>query len=396
MSRTRSAKSRLQRGLFAIFGVVGIFALLCVVLWPRERLLLKQAYKLPLSANNLLSGQERFTTRAWRSDHEQLLLHSASGTPHYAVWTLDLQTNNQTLLQPFNDRFASELKFAPISEMPRRAVTVKKPVHYRSPQQLFSSDGKWLLWQREQTWRAFALDGRTQREWPRDPQENRYRRNVCWSSDNRSWLEPQYDNQFRINGARLHSLEASAPDEFRAFADSAGHWLLGVTHDHYLLTHDYPVNAVSAYTLYDTPLEPDHAPTLKINVRLPEGAEFWSITLSPDGSRLLWNLQMRREVSEYRPIQIFLGWFGMTAKMQNSLWVSKADGSDLREVGHVPAVLPPAPRPARVNPAPNVGQIVVTRQTMMFVKHLHDVQWLADSKHALFLDGNDVYEIGIE
>ena len=243
--RKRWVRAGMTMGLLTILVLVGI------ALMPRERLLLRDAHKLPLSVNAFDAGHNEYDTSAWRSNHEQLVLRHAPNLDHDTVWVRDVLTGRETSLQPFNDRFASQLKLVPLSTPPRGAAAGSKAAIYTHPLKQFSPDGKWLLWKDKAVWRAFALDGSVQRQWPRDPQENRYRREVRWSSDSRLWLEPHYDNQFRINGARLHSVEPYVPDSQRAFADSGGHWLLGVTNTHHLLTHDYTFGSRSAYTLYD-------------------------------------------------------------------------------------------------------------------------------------------------
>ncbi len=376
-------RKRWVKALLAV-GILAILVLLGFALMPRERLLLRDAHKLPLSVDAFDAGHNQYDTSAWRSNHEQLVLRNAPGLDYDTVGVRDVLTGSETPLQPFNDRFASQLKLVPVS-IPQRGAAGSKAIIYTPSLRQFSPNGKWLLWKDKAVWRAFALDGSVQRQWPRDLQENRYRREVRWSSDSRLWLEPHYDNQFRINGARLHHMEASESDSKRDFAGSGGHWLLGITNTHHLLTHDYTFGSVSAYTLYDTDLETDHAPTRQINVRMPDGATFVGIYVAPDGTRLLWNLRIHREPPGPRPVQTFLGWFGIKAQEQNSLWVSNTDGSGLREIGYAPEKPVPAATSAASNPR------ALLQQRAAYFQRLYGVQWLADSKHALFFYGNDVY-----
>lgn len=398
MPEPRSSKSKYARVLFLFLVVLGAIALLCTLLWPRERLLLPLARKLPLSADTFFSGHDQYGMGAWRSNHEQLLLHHAVGEDHDTVWIRDIWTRHETLLQPFNDRFASQLKLIPRSSVPRSAKGWSRPVNYMLPMQRFSPDGKWLLWQDGQIWRAFALDGSSQRKWPRAPQENRYRHEMRWVFNGRSWMQPHYDAQLRINGGMLHSLEANVPDGERAFAQPAGQWVLGTTREHHLLTYDFSLPpVVTPYTLYDTDLENNHAPTRKISIVLPPGTWGMDVRLSPDGTRLLWNLQIRQEPPGPPLVQTFLRWCGMKPRLQNALWVSSVDGTSLREVGHItadPIPPPPAP-PARFIITPAI-RVQIQQRLQMQATRLYGIQWLPDSKHALFLRGNDVYEITIE
>lgn len=235
---------------------------------------------------------------------------------------------------------------------------------------VFSPDGNWLLWQDGQTWRAFALDGSRQYEWPRDPKANRYRRQIYWCSDSRRWLEPRYDNTYRVNGGMLHHLSPGTPDIARTFANSGGHWILGTTPQNHLLTSDLFFGPAGTYTLYDTPLDEDHAATRAITVRLPANASLRGVDVSLDGTRLLWQLQIRQELPGPPLVQRILRWFGLRPQERQGLWVSQSDGSGLREIGHVPLI----------------------PQTGGRSRDLHSARWLHDSKHILFIYNDKLYK----
>ena len=396
MSQPRVPKRKSTRILLTFLAVSGAFALLCALLWPRERLLLQMAHPLPLSTDTFFAGHDQYGMGAWRSNHEQLLLHHTAGEDHDTVWVQDILTARETPLQPFNDRFASQLKLVPRSPAQRGAAGGSKPVNYMLPQQRFSPDGRWLLWRDGQIWRAFALDGSSRREWPRDPQENRYRHEVRWGFSGQGWIQPRYDSRLRVNGAMLHSLESNAPEGERLFAQSGGGWVLGTTREHHLLTYDLQYGpVVTPYTLYDTDLETNHAPTRKLSVALPPGTWGADVRLSPDGTRLLWNLTIRQQPPGPPPIQTFLRWFGMKTRLQNALWVSNTDGTNLREVGHITAEPIPPPPPAKFG-LTTVLRIQYQQLQQQLTTRLYGIQGLPDSKHALFLRGNEVYEVDIE
>ncbi len=396
MSKPRSPRKKSTRVLFLFLAVSGAIALLCTLLWPRERLLLTIAHPLPLSAETLFSRHDQSGIGPWRNNREQLLLHHTPGEDHDTVWVRDVWTEQETLLQPFNDHFASQLKLIPRASAQRNAAGGSKPLDCLLPTQQVSPDGKWLLCRDGNIWRVFAMDGSARREWPRDPQENKYRRSVNWSFGGQGWFQPRYDFTFHINGAMLHSLEFNAPEGERLFAQSGGGWVLGTTRERHLLTYNLQYGATfNPYTLYDTDLETNHAPTRKLSIPLPPGTSGADVRLSPDGTRLLWNLQIRQQPPGSPPIQTLLRRLGMKTRLQNALWVSNTDGTNLREVGHITADLIPPPPPAKFA-VTTVLRIQFQQQLQQQAVRLYGIQWLPDSKHALFLRGNEVYTVDVE
>lgn len=355
------------RGLLLASGVLTVVAALTIVFTPRERLLLSQAQKLPLSISAFFAGPDYMGADAWRSEGEQLILHDVPGTAHSAVYVRDLRSTRETPLDAFNQRFAAQLTLT-ATVLPggwRRTYTRATCA--------FSPDGKWLLWQTGQTWRAFALDGSGQRAWPRDPKANRYRKPVYWCANNRQWLEPRYDNTFHVNGCVLHSLEPGVADVERTFANSAGHWVVGVTRDNHLLTEEVFTGSLGTHALYDTPLDADRTPNRALAVNLPFHSVLTWAHLSPDGARLLWTLETRRDLPGPPWLQSVLRWLGRKPQQQNGVWVSLPDGSGLREIGHIPIVALPGGH----------------------VNRFYDARWPGDNTHALLFYGDALYTVAV-
>ena len=77
---------------------------------------------------------------------------------------------------------------------------------------------------------------------------------------------------------------------------------------------------------------------------------------------------------------------------ERGLWVSRRDGSDLREIGHV------VEKPADISKTPRFVATPMVQQAMAqwLSRDLNQVEWLPDSKHVLFAVGNDVYTVSVD
>ena len=336
--------------------VVGAASAGTLLLIPQEKLLLPKAHQTALSVEQL--GYE---SNAWRNDHEQLLLNLMNTGDHFGVFAQDINTGKATPLEPFNSAYATVLK---ATAAPRRyhyygaqggvmSQLMPPPIH------AFSPDGKWLLWGDKDACRAVPLDGSPNDKsrpqygpWKLAISKYRMPSSVHWLHDSRRWIELAYDAQFYLHGVTIHSLDApnaNTPetDKPKTFTSRGSRWPLAITSDDHLLSYEPSIPPTPpALIYYDTPLADAHPFSRKItiflpphttasSVSLPPHTTASSVSLSPDGTRLLWSLRIETRLPGPAWMQAVCARLGMQPHTQRGLWVSRRDGSDMREIGHV-------------------------------------------------------------
>ncbi len=123
---------------------------------------------------------------------------------------------------------------------------------------------------------------------------------------------------------------------------------LGVTAADHLLLSNWTVRAspddtISPIFVYDIDLRSRPVNIRQIRLPLPR-AEIEEIALSPDGGTIAWKFFFREPYSRPNLLQRLLAYlhhqnmttpspYSATGKV--ALWISRADGSDLHEIGHI-------------------------------------------------------------
>lgn len=377
---------------------LGLVIVAGAALVPHPNLLLARARKAPFTAQHI-----GYAPIAWHGDHERYVLQRIGASDHSGVFIQDLITGSVTPVKSFNDAFASRLivpKANRVFGMQADTSMFDPGAHYLSP------DHKWRLWN-PAPWNeeftaknglilhAYSLDGKREQQWKRG-QENKYRRNSFrWLADSRRWIDLEIDDAAYLQGVTIHSLESPNADVTKTFVNRGSRWVAGITPDAHLLSYD-PTTMPSSPSLiyYDTPLD-DAAPiSRKITIPLPADTHLYNVYLSPDGARLLWHLTTRSRLPGLPLVQQLFARLGMQTEKQEGLWISKLDGSDLHELGHVPL----KPLPPQIN-APQRAMQPPTGQSAFLLTEicsLYRIQWLPDGKHILFAQGNEIYTLPVE
>lgn len=188
-----------------------------------------------------------------------------------------------------------------------------------------SPDGKWLLalTQEEKNayqFSAFALDGSRRITWP-FPRENG--RNILWMPDSRRWADfllprmgaPQ-PVLCDLNGKQLKTQPIKGPFT----------WPIGITPDERVLTAEQWFNQIDLYTYA---LSQKAVPVRKATVRFPKQMQIQEVEPSPTCDRIAY-LTVSPAAS---PVQEVLQSALHRPRGRFTLWISRADGSGLHEVG---------------------------------------------------------------
>ena len=77
------------------------------------------------------------------------------------------------------------------------------------------------------------------------------------------------------------------------------------------------------------------APLMRVSVVLPRRANLSNLFISPDGERLIWHLVFNRSRLSEPRLSRKSPFVDFETDYNDALWVSKIDGSQMREVGHV-------------------------------------------------------------
>ena len=351
-----------------------IVALTMAGIWagrPRERLLMAVARPVMTMA----MPREQI---CWVNDHQLLIVSTkpqpsedSKGNPIHPIWQgsvdlLDTGTHSRTSL----DALTALIKRSRVSAMVGPAGVEVSP------------DGGWFEWGayvEGAEWvspRVARLDGSHYREWTRSLFEEDFYPDarhvvqlmagdpvmvVC------DLLDPTRDRSFRkLEEARA----ALAP--YTALRPA------------YLYVPFPEGNAAAIIETYRTEdraefifsgLKSPH-PRQTRRVKLPEGAKLLMDGLSPQQQSVFCHLQ----IMDVRP-HPFLDWlhrifpkFGAKPTEEEGLWVSRADGGGMREIGHVPLDVASLVNGKRV-PFPS----------------LDDFQWLPDGKQISFLYHGTLY-----
>lgn len=281
----------------------------------QDRSLLKQAAYVP-GSNGLAC--------LWASDQELLVFVKDTKKAARAL-SLNPMTGVQTPLTALTDTFPG----------------VKQKV---LGSWNLSPDGKWVA----ATANAFdgsgwpgptqeitSVDGQHQFSWAALEYTNngtppKAQARLVWLPDSRRWLKSESTGEVRMN-----SLDAPDRGGIPLALPAGIYALIGVTPDYRLIASDTLGNVSKPITLYEIGLYPNPTPGRKFTVMMPDGAEIRDIALSPQGDRLAWSLFSKR----VPPMRAFLAKLlpslvkNATPSYGISLWTSRTDGKELRELG---------------------------------------------------------------
>jgi hypothetical protein len=346
---------------------------------PRERLLMAVARPIM----KLGRTREQF---CWASDHQLLIVttkplpsQDSESNPTDADWQisvdlLDTKTHSRTPLDALTER----IKRSGVSRMTGPAGIEVSP------------DGTWVQWGayvRGAEWvspRVARLDGSHYRAWNRSLFEDDFypdaRHVVQLTAGDpvmvvRDLLDPTQDRSFRTLAearAALMPYAALHPDYlYVPFPRDDAPAGVGVL-------ETYRTEDRAEFILYG--MKSPH-PRQTRRLKLPEGAKLLMNNPSLQQQSVYWHLQVRDV-----PPHPFLDWlhrifprFGSKPTDEEGLWVSRADGGGMREIGHVPLDIVRQVNGKGV-PAPS----------------FEEFQWLPDGKQISFVYHATLYVVPAE
>lgn len=192
-----------------------------------------------------------------------------------------------------------------------------------------SPDGKWLIWQNLQAprarWTASTLDGLQRVTWPISNPTG----GPLWLADNRRWVEFVSHRQAGVQPL-LHSLDGKTVRGTPITGPF--NWPMGVNAQERVISLDFRQGA--ALTISEYGLMQGAVPARRFTAKLPNGMLSESeAELSPQGDRLAYILR----TANVSPLQRLLAWLlppaDSRATYRDTLWVSRADGSEMRKLG---------------------------------------------------------------
>ncbi|HZO91816.1 MAG TPA: hypothetical protein VFB38_26095 [Chthonomonadaceae bacterium] len=88
-------------------------------------------------------------------------------------------------------------------------------------------------------------------------------------------------------------------------------------------------------TLFEMGIYPNSMPERKFAVSLPRYAEVTEIVPSPQGDRVAWGLVFHRQPTFRKFLARYFPALkkGLSAELDVSLWISRLDGKEMREIG---------------------------------------------------------------
>ncbi len=268
----------------------------------------------------------------WINDHTVLFLRltpKAKGI--FRAVLVDTTTGQKTLPQPFNTKNSSFL----LGQSFGFGVDGSKhwDYDYAPPRVTLSPDGQWLLWPTtfgnpDFLWIAAAFDGR-QQLWNQTADQKGAIQYVgndgYWLRDSTGWVElvRKYANKkytlTHANVFHLGAVEAVKTVRVDGWQDGLD---VGMTHDGRVMMFHPPANQANitqaVFSLVS--LDKEEVQAERLAVSIPT-SYVWQVTLSPQGDRLAWVLEERRDGAQLHVI-----------------YVSDLDGKELRPIGAAPGV----------------------------------------------------------
>src|SRR5262249_55625630 len=128
--------------------------------------------------------------------------------------------------------------------------------------------------------------------------------------------------------------------------------------------------------------------TRQFVVKPPPGArsDSTSLTISPQGDRVAWAFETDSVPSWSSWLHKIFPSYRVTSHHVCELWVSRLDGNDMHEVGHL-----------ELNPQTSIPQssMAVARQLLTYAlqDHPDQIRWLPDGKRLSFLYKDALYTV---
>jgi hypothetical protein len=303
-----------RRKWFKFLLVVGVFGVFGWILLHPERDLRYRATRLNIPTG--LLTDESFTYR-WLSTNSIFGVREAS-QGEYEPLKVDLPSGKTTSLTGLDALFQGHEK---------RSDVVRWSL---------SPEASWILVQvslrTNTTYLASSLDGSQipTRSSPGFPNE------FTWMRNGEGWFELVGQ---RTNWAvRLHRLDSPEFKEIsvKLPAGSTRYWIKGVAaNGSVLVTGTQPRKFPRIVDLFQIDLNSNPARLARVSVLLPRRANLFDLFVSPDGERLGWHLGFERSrLSEPRFSKQF-PYVDFEKVHTSALWVSKIDGSQMREIGRL-------------------------------------------------------------
>lgn len=299
----------------------------------KKRLATKTPTLMAIASKAAVAGDSLAESYFWRDDHTLLFLRLTPKKSVYHVVLVDTGTGRKDLLPAFNTKNSPRLRG---QEVVVRIVGSRvQEHHYQPPVAALSPDGKWLLWglDSERKWVAATLDGRRQHEWQRGRDAASEAPNIptypVWMPDSSGWIEmvSRYSGgMYTITHANLYSLDSASPPRTVRFSGLSDGLLTGLTNDNQVLLY-YPRDPtdrtfpIISADFASARLDADSVTALKIALTIPDSTGIGEVVLSPQGDRLAWVLQT-----------------GEAEAAHHTLYVSQADGDEMRPIGWAPYV----------------------------------------------------------
>lgn len=158
----------------------------------------------------------------------------------------------------------------------------------------------------------------------------------CWSGDGRSVIGLVPDRGDWFSQAIVRSVAPQGKAISFAVPKTAA-WNYGrpiVSRTGHLLGYAPPVtaNGRQEMTVYDAPFKPGAA-AKAFKITAPAGTAIFSVVFSPMGDRILWVFRTENRSSISRVIHRIIPGIPTLERFRISKWVSRIDGSDMKEVG---------------------------------------------------------------
>ncbi len=323
MANRESMKRRLIKllGLLTLLGIL----LLTVRFWPQERLLLKQAVRVTDTHGwEVDRGPDACITYGWLSGQEVLFCRGGflSNSP---LWRRNVRTGKETPLKALS-RLFHDTKGDP------DGVKV-------------SPDGRWVLWHGGQDDTVCAaVDGSSSF---RSHPANNYSSFGWLGGSDDQWVEFIQANKHspgRLSTVILHKAASQTtqplpPTDMSwepwsdgiAVQNAAGACMLMQPTRRELGDMPKTDRMEITQTVLASPAPPPH----RFEIRVPPGSTVHRIVLSPDGKYAAWALQTHFANPILERIHRLVPSVSAPFRDCIGLWVSRVDGSEMHEIGHL-------------------------------------------------------------
>lgn len=352
-----------------------------IAAWPRERLLMVHAKRVT-SVNN--GGDSNYF---WLSEQEALIQRYRTDGDWFEFTCLNTQTHTETPLTAFNQKYRSALAsytFRGLGFLPngsRGSQTFHIP-----PACDLSPDHSLLLLRPMQNYSipkiiyiAATLNGIQKARWA--PGDDSY--SPLWLHDSRHWLEAVYKSSGAGNLTNLTLHDCSNPKVRTRLpvpveADTLTPVGINQKEQMVYIQWDYQ-KSYDFLDCYEQNLTSPIPSGQKRRIRLPYHAALRDVEISPRGDRLAWWLQYEHVLPGASMLHRVYPAYPVKPQSMLSLWTSRADGTEMNEVGHIP-ILPGSDS--------DPGSL----------SHYYpiNIQWTPDEKHLSFVYKDALYTVPTE